>query len=134
MLASMTRDRNSLPQGQTSKPACPHRARRHHRRRRFHVRPEARGQRYEGYDTLARTAGKQSTSTATTGLLSDAPGDSNAEPRLLSERELIRLGARKGIIFCLKALVGVYLCLNLPQIWKICLALHQAWPYWVHHH
>jgi hypothetical protein len=130
----MTRDRNSLPSGQTPNRACPHRARRHHRRRRYRVRPEAMGQRYEAYDTLARTAGKPSTSTATTGLLADAPGDSNPETRMLSERELIRLGARKGIIFCVKALAGVYICLNLPQLWKLCLAVHQAWPLWVRHH
>jgi hypothetical protein len=128
----MSGDKIRLSEG--GEPTGPHAAHchRHHRRRKFRVRPEALGECYETYDAMPLMPRAASAAAAATLTAPEPERASEPEAEIPSERETARRTAQKGLRICLEVLVLVFVCAHLRQIWRLCLSAGLAWPDWAH--
>ena len=95
-----------------------------HRERRFHVRQEALGLDFQGYDVLEPTPPSPLSPPQSAPELPLT----DAEPVPLSEREMARQMARDGMRICAWILWCVLVCVNLKRIGALLDLAARAWP------
>ena len=106
--------------------------RRHHRRRRFRVRPEALGDCYENYDAMPILHHASSIASAAPVTLPESERHSEPQAKFVPAGDAARRRARKGMRICLEVLLLALVCTHFREIWKVCLSAVLAWPTWVH--
>jgi hypothetical protein len=105
---------------------------RHHRRRRFRIRPEALGQAEATYIPMpVLTKATSALQAARTEVSVSAPVV-EPEAKEVSERAIAHRTARKGIRIALEILLLVLVCTHLREIRRLYLSAALAWPDWVH--
>jgi hypothetical protein len=113
-------------------PRRPH-LHRHHRRRRFRVRPEALGQGdgiYSPTPVVTLAPSVTSIGRETTPQLAQV---SRPEAAKASEQTGERRTGGKGIRITLVMLLLIFICTYLRQIWRLLQLVALAWPDWLRH-
>jgi hypothetical protein len=99
---------------------------RRHRHKRFHVRPEARGQGYAAYNILEQSGSLAASEEDEPGVTSSQP---DVEWEKVSEREIRWRAAQHGLRICIYALMGAVVLIWIigyrGWAWRIFDWLHQ---------
>ena len=128
----MSGDKIRLSEGGEPKGRHASHCHRHHRRRRFRVRPEALGECYESFDALPLMPRTSSAGTAANLIAPGPERASEPEAEVISKRKAAHTTAQKGMRICLEILLLVFVCAHLKEIWRLCLSASLAWPDWAH--